>query len=58
MRFFMTLFFIILSTNIKAEIISRSVGELFVVFVNGEISKGDMQKLTSLQLREVKLLFY
>ena len=48
MRFFMTLFFIILSTNIKAEIISRSVGELFVVFVSGEISKGDMQKIDKL----------
>ena len=56
MRFFMTLFFIILSTNIKAEIISRSVGELFVVFVSGEISKGDMQKLTSLPIEKGKTI--
>ena len=56
MRFFMTLFFIILSTNIKAEIISRSVGDLFVVFVSGEISKGDMQKLTSLPIEKGKTI--
>ena len=50
MRFLITLVFITLSTNIKAEIISQSVGDTDVVFISGEIEKGDMQKFASLPI--------
>ena len=59
MRFLMTLVFIILSTNIKAEIIYRSIGDVVVVSISGEIEKGDMQKFASLPIewnKEIVLL--
>ena len=50
MRFLITLVFITLSTITKAEIISRSVGDTDVIFISGDIQKGDMQKFVSLPI--------
>jgi len=50
MRILITLVFITLSANIKAEIISQSVGDTDVIFISGEIEKGDMVKFASLPI--------
>ena len=50
MRILIALVFITLSTNIKAEIISQSVGDADVIFISGEIEKGDMVKFASLPI--------
>jgi hypothetical protein len=50
MRIFMMLFFTIFSTNIKAEIISRSVEGKDIIFINGEIEKGDFEKIVNLPI--------
>lgn len=50
MRFLLTIILIVFSTNLKAEIISEPVDEIDVIFINGEIEKGDMQKFASLPI--------
>ena len=50
MRFLLTTILIIFSTNLKAEIISEPMDEIDVIFINGEIEKGDMQKFASLPI--------
>ena len=50
MRILITLVFITLSANIKAEIISQSVGDADVIFISGEIEKGDMVEIASLPI--------
>ena len=50
MRFLLTVILVIFSNNLKAEIISEPVAEIDVIFINGEIEKGDMQKFASLPI--------
>ena len=50
MRLLKTLIFITLSTDIKAEIISRSVGDTDLIFISAEIKKGDMVEIASLPI--------
>jgi hypothetical protein len=56
MRLLKALIFITLSTDIKAEIISRSVGETDLIFISAEIEKGDMVKFASLPIEWSKRL--
>ena len=50
MRFLFTCILIIFSTSVKAEIISKSLGDTGVVFINGKIETGDMQTFVSLPI--------
>ena len=50
MRFLSIVILIFFSTNLKAEIIFEPTAKIDVIFINGEIEKGDMQKFASLPI--------
>lgn len=50
-RILMVLVFVTFSMSIKAEVISKSVGDFDFIYISGNIEKGDMRTVASLPIK-------
>ena len=51
MRILLVLVFVTFSMSIKAEVISKSIGDFDFIYINGNIEKGDMRTVVNLPIK-------
>ena len=50
-RILLVLVFVTFSMSIKAEVISKSIGDFDFIYINGDIEKGDMRTVVNLPIK-------